>query len=120
MWSEVRINGEIGIDDIATGAADAPCVGTLAAQRVDAAGVCAAARDSTEHADVVAAGLPAWVPGPLLVHTLRPAHAVCAVMTKTGGAQDGDAASDGRAENVKVQFHGLVSLLRLPHRPDTP
>jgi hypothetical protein len=31
MPSEVRINGEIGIDDIATGAEDEPGVGALGA-----------------------------------------------------------------------------------------
>ena len=59
MPPEVRVNGEIGIDDIATGAADAPRDGTLAAERIDATRVWGATRDSTEHADVVATGFPA-------------------------------------------------------------
>jgi hypothetical protein len=37
MRSEVRIDGKIGIDDITAGTADAPRVGTVAAQRLDAA-----------------------------------------------------------------------------------
>ena len=56
MGSEVRIHGEIGVDDNSAGTADAPRVGALAAQRVDTARVCAAAWNPTEHADVVAAG----------------------------------------------------------------
>jgi len=59
MRSEVATDGEIGIDDFATGATDAPSVGAVATQRAVAAGVWAATRHSPEHADVVAAGLPA-------------------------------------------------------------
>ena len=39
MRSETRTDGEIGIDDIGAGAADAPGIGALAAQRTDAATV---------------------------------------------------------------------------------
>src|SRR5262245_27803202 len=64
MRSEVATDGETGIDDIATCAADAPRVSAVAAQRVDAARVRAATRDSPEHADLVAASLPAgWRTG---------------------------------------------------------
>jgi hypothetical protein len=62
MPPEVRINGEVGIDDIATGAADAPHVGALGAERIDAARVWAATRDSPEHADLVAASVSACRP----------------------------------------------------------
>src|SRR5580692_12730463 len=46
MDSEVRIHGENGVDEISAG-------------RADAAGVWAAAWDSTEHADLVAASVSA-------------------------------------------------------------
>src|SRR5271166_2251661 len=59
MGSEVRIDGEDGLDDISAGAADAPGVGALAAQRVDAARVWTAAWNPTEQSELVAAGLPA-------------------------------------------------------------
>ena len=59
MGSEVRIDGENGVDDISAGAGDAPGVGALAAQRIDAARVWAAAWNPTEHSELVAAGLPA-------------------------------------------------------------
>src|SRR5262249_9963115 len=53
MRSEVATDGEIGVDHIATSAADAPRVGAVAAQRPDAANVRPATRDSTDHADLV-------------------------------------------------------------------
>ena len=59
MRSEVVTDGEIGIDDFATSPTDAPRVGAVATQRVDAARVWTATRDSVEHADVVAPGLSA-------------------------------------------------------------
>ena len=48
MGSEVRIDGETGVDDISAGAGDAPGVGALAAQRIDAARVWAAAWNPTK------------------------------------------------------------------------
>src|SRR5215470_8214328 len=59
MRSEVATDGKNGIDHDGTRAADAPPIGAVAVQRPDAARVWGAARDSAEHADVVAAGLPA-------------------------------------------------------------
>lgn len=46
-----------GINDVGAGAADAPSVGTVGAQRVVAGGVWVAARTYAEYAHVVAAGV---------------------------------------------------------------
>jgi hypothetical protein len=56
MGSEVRIHGELGVDDNSAGTADAAGFGGLAAERVDAARVWGETRNPTEHAAVVAAG----------------------------------------------------------------
>src|ERR1700730_9883893 len=59
MDSEEGIHGELGGDDISAGTADAAGFGGLAAEQVDAARVWGETRNPTEHADVVAADLPA-------------------------------------------------------------